>query len=146
MSKSQQKLMLWMLCFKSTMNLYPPPEKPDIWGKSNTAFWKFALHYFTLGKDLPVFTNRKKSEKDFLFYEKSVYFLGSYLPGTFEKQEWHHQPSSPRNYTKHQATIALNCVCEHLCFISTYFVHLLASCILSHQKRLRELARVFCLA
>ena len=23
----------------------------------------------------------------------------------------------------HQATVALNCVCEHLCFISIYFVH-----------------------
>lgn len=30
---------------------------------------------------------------------------------------------------QHQVSIALNCVCEHLCFISVYFVHPLARCI-----------------
>ena len=30
----------------------------------------------------------------------------------------------------HQAAIALNCVSEHLCFILTYFLHLLARCVL----------------
>ena len=29
--------------------------------------------------------------------------------------------------TQHQAAIALNCVCEHLCYISIYFVCLLVS-------------------
>ena len=33
---------------------------------------------------------------------------------------------------------ALSCVCEHLCFISIYFVHLLARCVLRYQKSLRE--------
>ena len=32
--------------------------------------------------------------------------------------------------SQHQAAIALNCVCEHLCFISVYFVYLLVRCVL----------------
>ena len=39
---------------------------------------------------------------------------------------------------QHQATRALNCICEHLCFISIYFVHLLARCVLRYQKSLGE--------
>lgn len=35
-----------------------------------------------------------------------------------------------RNYIQHQSAVALSCVCEHLCFISIYFVHLLARCAL----------------
>ncbi|CAD7670387.1 unnamed protein product [Nyctereutes procyonoides] len=38
--------------------------------------------------------------------------------------------SLPGNCTQHQAAIALNCICEHLCFISMYFVHPLARCVL----------------
>ena len=34
--------------------------------------------------------------------------------------------------TQHQAAIALNCVCEHLCYISIYFVCLLVSESESH--------------
>lgn len=33
-----------------------------------------------------------------------------------------------------QAVIALKYVCELLCFISIYFMHLLAGCVLSYQK------------
>lgn len=32
----------------------------------------------------------------------------------------------PGNHTQHRASIVLNCVCEHQCFISIYFVHPLA--------------------
>ena len=40
-------------------------------------------------------------------------------------------PSSlPGNYTQHRDATALNSVCEHLCFILIYFVHLLVQCIL----------------
>ena len=31
----------------------------------------------------------------------------------------------PGNHSQHQAIVALNCVCEHLCFILVYFVYLL---------------------
>ncbi|CAD7676197.1 unnamed protein product [Nyctereutes procyonoides] len=43
--------------------------------------------------------------------------------------------------SQHQAAGALNCVREHLCFISIYFVHLLAGCflILYHTKHVSEL-------
>lgn len=34
--------------------------------------------------------------------------------------------------------MALKCVCEYLCFISIYFVHPLAQCVLRYQKSLRE--------
>ena len=34
-------------------------------------------------------------------------------------------PRELRSASQHQATIALDCVHEHLCFISVYFVHLL---------------------
>lgn len=42
-----------------------------------------------------------------------------------------------------QASITLNCVREHLCFIWVYFVHPLARYILRYQKCLREHIRVF---
>lgn len=35
--------------------------------------------------------------------------------------------------------IALNCIREHLCFISGYFVHPLARCVLRYQRGLKEL-------
>lgn len=48
-------------------------------------------------------------------------------------------PSSfPRNCAQPWAAIALNCVCERLCFISIYFVHLLARGVLRYQKSLKE--------
>ena len=40
--------------------------------------------------------------------------------------------------SQYQATKALNCVCEHLCFISIYVVHLLARSVLKYQKSLRK--------
>lgn len=39
-------------------------------------------------------------------------------------------PREPRPASLHQAAIALTCVCEDLYFISIYFVHLLARCVL----------------
>ena len=36
----------------------------------------------------------------------------------------------PGKYTQHQVALAMNCVCEYLCFISVYFVHPLARCVL----------------
>ena len=40
-------------------------------------------------------------------------------------------PPQKRHWaSQHQATIALNCVCEPLCLISIYLVHLLARCVL----------------
>lgn len=55
-------------------------------------------------------------------------------------------PSSDRCTTKRlpgelysdQVAIASNCVCEYLCFISVYFVHLLARYVIRYQKSLEE--------
>lgn len=50
-------------------------------------------------------------------------------------------PQEPHSASQHQATRALNCFFEHLCFIVTSFVLLLARCVLRYQKRLRELCK-----
>lgn len=47
-----------------------------------------------------------------------------------------------RSASCHQAATALNCGCEHLCFILIYFVYLLERCVLRYQKSLREV--IFC--
>lgn len=48
--------------------------------------------------------------------------------------------------SQHQASMALNCVYEHLCFISICFVYPSAGCILKYQKSLRKLMRVLILS
>ena len=40
--------------------------------------------------------------------------------------------------SQHQAARALNCVSNHLCFISIDFAHLLARCVLRYHKSLRS--------
>ncbi|CAD7679313.1 unnamed protein product [Nyctereutes procyonoides] len=42
-------------------------------------------------------------------------------------------PRKPHWASQQQTTGALNCVCEHLCFILIYMVHLLARCVLKFQ-------------
>ena len=39
-------------------------------------------------------------------------------------------PWKTNSASQYPAAIALNCVCEHLCFISVYFVYLLGRCVL----------------
>ena len=88
---------------------------------------------------ISTFANLKKS-KDFHFHEKkvksesSVCFAAALIEtahtlnwktGTTKLLLWKLCPASCR-----QAAIPLNCVCEHLCFISIYFVHPLARCVL----------------
>ena len=43
-------------------------------------------------------------------------------------------PWEPHSASKHQIVRALNCVCEHLCFISICFVHPLARCVLRYNS------------
>ena len=38
-------------------------------------------------------------------------------------------PQGLHSVSQHHTTLVLNCVCEHLCSISIYFVHLLARCV-----------------
>ena len=47
-------------------------------------------------------------------------------------------PGELHSASRHQAAVALNCVCERLCCIWIYFVHPLAGCVLRYEKNLRE--------
>lgn len=47
-------------------------------------------------------------------------------------------PWGPQSAPQHEATRTLNCVCEHLYFVSICSVHLLAKRVLRYQKSLRE--------
>ena len=62
----------------------------------------------------------KKGEKRKVF---SVCFAGSHYRGSTQPQAVRAVPPAPPpellSATQHQATTALNCVCEHLCFTST---------------------------
>lgn len=51
----------------------------------------------------------------------------------------------PRNYNQHLSFKPwhLNCVCDHLCFISIYLVHPLARRVLRYQKSLRDIFGVW---
>lgn len=144
-----------------THQIFPIGDGPThgqilcIWENIATYKFMFTIHVSRLFESsryttsllrktlVPVFANRKTFEEDFCFYEKkrkvkiaiSICFAASCFTNSThpEQEEWHHQaPSlgialsiSPSN------PIDLNCVCEHLCFISTYFVHLLTRCVLS---------------
>lgn len=50
---------------------------------------------------------------------------------TPEQWEWFHQTPSQavHSASQHQATVAMNYVCEYLRFISIDFMHLLARCV-----------------
>lgn len=82
---------------------------------------------FTLG---PVLANRKISKQYFGLYLKKIkrgnstqclfyrnYYRGSMHPSR-ERSFMKFQPQEPHSASQHQVTGALNCVCEHLTFIS----------------------------
>ena len=86
---------------------------------------------------VPVCANQKKSEEDFRFYEKekiafSICSAGSCYRGSSNPKqgERHLQAPSPGNTLGISASSCRSFeLC--LCFISVYFVHPLATCILS---------------
>lgn len=90
---------------------------------------------------VPVFTSLKKSEEDFRFYSKRQkvrVILYLFCSDQLQRQclphawEWHSQAPSLKLHSasQHAVTIVFSCVCEHLCFLSVYFVHSLARYIL----------------
>lgn len=99
---------------------------------------------------VPVFTNQKKFKEDFRFHKErhkvqtvvSMCAAGSGYGGGRHPT----RPVRPcwaasqrlHSASQHQATRALSCIHEHLCFILIYFVHLLERCSLRYQKSLRE--------
>lgn len=101
---------------------------------------------------ITVFANWKKSKKNFCFYEKgwkvkamfSICFATKpsqcqcapraarpALPSSFPRKY-------PEHPSQHQTSRALNYVWKHLCFVSVYFMRLLARWVLSYQKSLRK--------
>lgn len=86
-------------------------------------------HLFSLNKRNPnriftIITKGKKQNQQLVFILKQL-SLRRWHP---EQQERPRQAAAQEFHSasQPQATITLNCVYEHLCFISTYFVHLLA--------------------
>jgi len=107
------------------------------------------LPFFERPTWVPIFTNRKTSREDFRFYEKgkkqtqrSVFVSQQAITERVRMQqlEWRHQASSPGTALNISAArcLGFETVWVDLCFISIYFVHSLARCVLRYQKNLRE--------
>ena len=94
-------------------------------------FYRRAILLITTRNLERIFTFMRKAEKlkvssiCFVASWREVGIIMSRQSGTAKilSQELHQA-------SQHQATIALNCVCEQLCFIPTYFVHPLTRCVL----------------
>lgn len=114
------------------------------------AIWKFWLYHSFYERPILVFvfTNSKESKKIFTLWGKIKKHSAFVLQQAIIEAPYTHSSESglakllPGFYTWHQITEALNYVCKHLYVILIYCVHLLARCVLSYQKRLRELVRV----
>ena len=119
-----------------------------------------SLYYATslLGKThrlVPVFSTQKKSEDIFTFTKKKKRWkaktkLTVFQPDVTEAARIQSSGSGTtkllpwelHSASQHQDTIALNCVCELLCFNSAYFVPPLIRYAQGYQKSLKELLRV----
>lgn len=93
----------------------------------------------------------KKSKEDLHLHKKKVQSENS-IWHLFCSESWRGRvylknrsdttkllPQKLHSGLQHQATMALNGVCEHLCFIPIYYVHSLARYVLKYQKSLREI-------
>jgi len=110
------------------------------------------LHFYKRPTLIPVFANWKIQKGFSLLLKKkiekqkyhSVFVLQRAIcyqrQHTRKQQAWPRQPPSLQTTLSLSASSShiLNCVCEHLCSMSIYSVHLLASCILRHGKSLRK--------
>ena len=106
------------------------------------------LQFYKRPALVPVFTNQKIIQTGFSLLQKEVKSKNSALHWFCSTQvlrrhaSWAvrvvHQergtakllPQELRSASQLQTAIALNCVCEHLCFISFYFVHPLVRYVL----------------
>ena len=84
-----------------------------------------------------VFGNWMKSKEEFCFNQKRLKVRIEFRVGCFEvssprgsMRDTTQLFQEPHSASQHQATIALNYLHEHLCFILTYLVHPLSRCVL----------------
>ena len=110
---------------------------PLLFKSSMLCHFSFAKDLFCLSewnlKRIFAFVKRQKAE-----IALRICFAVSLYGDSVRSEQLVVPPSSfPGNHTQHQADRALNCVSERLCFISVYFVHPLARCVLKHHKSLR---------
>ena len=115
-------------------------------------FWEFALGHFAFMKDLHdyLFLPTERNLKTILLWQKqmksdnsdrclscSELYRGSMSSGSkggpAKLPAWKLLSAS-----LHQATITLNCICDHLCFTLIYFVPLLARCARRYQRSPNE--------
>ena len=135
---AKQKQRTLMYVRRSLLNLMTSPCSRYRYPYFSKVCFK-PLHFYESPTLEPVFTNWMKSEEDFCFYKKRrkakiafrVCFAAACVQAADTEQwEWRHQTPSLGTASQHQAARVLNCVCEHQCFISIYFVHPLARCVL----------------
>lgn len=86
------------------------------------------LSFYEISTLVTVFVSWKTSKENFCFCKKrwnvkigfSISFVVNHYTGSGYPK---HLPRKLLSASQCQATITLNCVCDHLCFISVYFVH-----------------------
>ena len=98
-----------------------------------------SLCFYETSTLVPVYTNQNKSKEDFHLYKKkkkkwrqnSTQRLFCSKSLSRQHTAWAARGAAPSSIppelhsaSQYQTTIALNCVCEHLCFISVYTVHI----------------------
>lgn len=90
---------------------------------------------------VPVLTKRKKSRKNFHFYKKKAESKNSVQHLLFSEPLWRQCHDTSWGLllgSRYKATMDLNCVCEHLCFISVNFVCPFVRCVLRYERSLKK--------
>jgi len=116
------------------------------------AFLKFALSHCVFVKrptSVPVCADQKKSTEDFWLLWKrqkaetafsvclAVSRVGGRTHSNSERGAPQRLPRELHSASQPPAPRALNCVCEHVCFLLVCSVHPLARCVLRYQKSLK---------
>lgn len=108
------------------------------------------LHFYHRPTLPPIFLTERNARRTFAFMKKSeskniafcICFAVIHCTGTTHPSSKSGPakllPLKLHSACQHRTTIALKGVCEHVCFVSMYFVHPLARCFLRDQKSLRE--------
>ena len=97
-------------------------------------FWKFALCHLTFKKHLQYYQyllTESNPKRIFAFIQKKVKSKNSVQCLLCSKSgPTKLLPRELHSASQHPAAVSLNCACEHLCFISIYFVHPLVRWVL----------------